>query len=90
VIAGERLDQTHLIETTSRWSPSRWRPCNGGAAVALVTYLGNLVSHGSGGSLPDLSGAVVLYSAGLPMTVLAFAYTTQLRLYVEERDRFHG
>lgn len=62
---------------------------NGGAAVAMLTYLGNLVSHGSKGVVPpNMVPALLCYGAGLLATVVAFcvAYVTQLRLYKEERD----
>src|SRR5437879_1800360 len=58
---------------------------NGGAAVAVLTYLGNLATH-SGRDLPNIKPALLCYCGGLFATVLAFiaAYITQLRLYREE------
>ena len=66
---------------------------NGGAAVALLTYLGNLVSHGpTGGRLPNLTFPLLCYSIGLLLTILAFlaSYATRLALYNEEVARFYG
>lgn len=65
---------------------------NGGAAVALLTYAGNLVSHAPGAHMPHLKRALLCYCFGLFATVFAFmaAYFTQLRLYEEERDRHAG
>jgi hypothetical protein len=62
---------------------------NGGAAVAVLTYLGNLASHSPApASLPAIKPALLWYCGGLLATVLAFivAYLTQLRLYNEEID----
>jgi hypothetical protein len=63
---------------------------NGGACVALLTYIG----HGGG---PAHAGgwsiaALVCWSMGLVLTILAFivAYVTQLKLFQEERDRAQG
>jgi hypothetical protein len=66
---------------------------NGGAAVGVLTYLGNLASHSpTSVRLPEIRPALLCYSAGLVATVLAFiaAYLTQLRLYGEERSRHGG
>ena len=60
---------------------------NGGAAVAVLTYLGNLASRSSApAQLPVIRPALLWYCAGLAATVLGFivAYLTQLRLYAEE------
>ena len=60
---------------------------NGGAAVALVAYLGNLASHSSHRRIPNMTCALAFFSSGLFLTVLAFiaSYFTQLRLYNEDR-----
>jgi hypothetical protein len=66
---------------------------NGGAAVAVLTYLGNLVSHTTaGGHSPDLKCALQWYCGGLFATTVAFvlAYVTQLALYNEEIKTRHG
>ena len=66
---------------------------NGGAAVAVLTYLGNLVSRaGPGLSPPDMTPALHWYSSGLAATVFAFiaAYLTQLILFFEEKRRRGG
>jgi hypothetical protein len=64
---------------------------NGGAAIAILTYVGNLVSRQQG-HLPDIKVALWSYSGGVAATTLAFifAYVTQLRLFIEERDRRGG
>lgn len=64
---------------------------NGGAAVAVLTYLGNLAGK-PGAHLPDLKPTLLWYSGGLFATIFAFviAYVSQLRLFVEERARHSG
>src|SRR5690348_3532587 len=59
---------------------------NGGAAVAVLTYLGNLAARGPSGKLPDLKAALIWYCAGLVAAVVAFlvAYLAQFRLFNEE------
>jgi len=61
---------------------------NGGAAVALLAYLGN-VAHNPGLHPPDLINALRCFCGGLFVTLLAviFAYLTQLKLYNEERAK---
>ena len=62
---------------------------NGGAAVAVLTYLGNLASRSPvPAHIPEIKPALYSYCGGLLATVLTFlvAYLTQLRLYYEERD----
>jgi ABC-type Fe3+-siderophore transport system permease subunit len=91
-------NQTHLTETykslitISVEALKMLALANGGAAVALLTYLGNLLSHGPSGRLPNLTGPLICYSVGLLLTVLAFlaAYITQLMLYGEEVARISG
>jgi hypothetical protein len=60
---------------------------NGGAAVAVLTYLGNLASRSPvPAHVPTIKPALLWYCAGLAATVFAFivAYLTQFRLYSEE------
>jgi len=59
---------------------------NGGAAVALLAYLGNLTSREPARSLPNMTWALVSFAFGLFVTVIAFivAYLTQLQLYNED------
>jgi hypothetical protein len=60
---------------------------NGGAAVAVLAYLGNLAAKSS--TLPDIKNAMLCFAGGVLTAALAFlaAYFTQLRLYYEERER---
>jgi hypothetical protein len=62
---------------------------NGGAAVAILAYLGSLASRGSAAHLPDVKNALLCFAGGVFATALAFivAYFTQLQLYYEERAR---
>jgi hypothetical protein len=66
---------------------------NGGAAVALLAYLGNFAAHASSGEHPPhLIHALSWFASGLLVTTLTMvvAYLTQLRLYYEERARHLG
>jgi hypothetical protein len=65
---------------------------NGGAAVAILAYLGSIASHPTTAPVPHIRSALICYSLGLLLTVLAFitAYLTQLRLYGEEVSRASG
>ena len=56
---------------------------NGGAAVALLAYLGNIA--GKGASAPDMRCPMAAFLAGLVSCGLAmlFAYLTQLKLLNE-------
>ena len=44
---------------------------NGGAAVAILAYLGNLV-HGSGAHLPDMKNALLCFSLGVSTAAVTF------------------
>jgi hypothetical protein len=60
---------------------------NGGAAVAVLTYLGNLASRSPAPAhVPTIKPALLWYCGGLVATVVAFivAYLSQLALYNEE------
>jgi len=59
---------------------------NGGAAVAVLTYLGNLVGRSSPQHPIHITPAILCYCGGLLAAVLAlmFSYLVQLRLYNEE------
>jgi uncharacterized membrane protein YidH (DUF202 family) len=61
---------------------------NGGAAVAVLAYLGNIRSTHAALMTPALR----YFCIGLFWVILAliFAYLTQLRLYNEERARHNG
>jgi hypothetical protein len=63
---------------------------NGGAAVAILAYLGNLASHPVA-HLPNMKNALLCFAGGVFTTALAFiaAYFTQFRLYYEERCASH-
>lgn len=65
---------------------------NGGAAVALISFCGNLASKGLPMLLAGFKSALFWYCGGLASTMLAFivAYFAQLRLYGEERRRHEG
>jgi hypothetical protein len=59
---------------------------NGGAAVAVLTYLGNLASKPAAPCiLPDIQWPQIAYGSGVFTVGLAFAlaYSTQLVLYGE-------
>jgi hypothetical protein len=60
---------------------------NGGAAVALLAYLGNVAEKSA--TPPDMFLPMVGYAGGLLFCGLAFAssYLTQLRLYQESMGR---
>jgi preprotein translocase subunit SecY len=62
---------------------------NGGAAIALLAYLGNFVAHAPDQHPPHLADALSWFGTGLLATVgtVLFAYLTQLQLYNEERRR---
>jgi cobalamin synthase len=62
---------------------------NGGAAVAILTFCGNLASHGLSSQLASFKPALIWYCLGLAATVLTFlvVYHTQLQLYAEESER---
>jgi hypothetical protein len=66
---------------------------NGGAAIAILTYVGNLaVRQPPPTNLPHIKCALLCYCGGVAASTLAFifAYGTQLRLFIEERDRRGG
>ena len=58
---------------------------NGGAAVALLAYLGNVISKGPENLVPDMSTAMFWFVAGLMCSglLIAAAYLTQLSLFNE-------
>jgi uncharacterized membrane protein YidH (DUF202 family) len=62
---------------------------NGGAAVAILAYLGSLASHSPSVHLPSMKSALLCFAVGVLAAAVAFivAYFTQLRLYSEERAR---
>jgi hypothetical protein len=63
---------------------------NGGAAVAILAYLGNLPSHAyPAAHQPNMRNALLRFSVGVLTAAVTFlvAYLTQLRLYYEERAR---
>jgi hypothetical protein len=56
---------------------------NGGAAVAILAYLGSLASHASPGAhQPNMKNALLCFSLGVLTAAMTFlvAYLTQLRL----------
>jgi hypothetical protein len=60
---------------------------NGGAAVAILAYLGNVV--GKGGIAPDMRFPMAAFLTGLTFcgTAMFFAYLTQLKLLNERQNR---
>jgi hypothetical protein len=63
---------------------------NGGAAVAVLTYLGHLAKKGAASqALPDTRCALLLFALGLLAALLAFivAYIAQSRLHLEHVQR---
>jgi hypothetical protein len=63
---------------------------NGGAAVAILAYLGNVV--GKGGAVPDMRFSMAAFLSGLVACGFAmfFAYLTQLFLLNETAERSSG
>jgi hypothetical protein len=62
---------------------------NGGAAVAILTFCGNISAKGDSSYLGNFKPSLFWYCGGLASTMVAFivAYLTQLRLYHEEKRR---
>src|SRR3990170_387884 len=60
---------------------------NGGAAVGLLAYLGNVA--GKTAAVPDMRFSIGCYLLGLVLTGFAFvfSYRTQLRLFNELMER---
>jgi hypothetical protein len=65
---------------------------NGGAAVAILAYLGNIAGHAPTAPQPDMVRPLVWFSAGLLAAAVTFivAYHTQLLLFEEESDKVDG
>jgi hypothetical protein len=66
---------------------------NGGAAIAILTYLGNLLARASSPQpVPHIGWALVWYCGGLFGAVLAFilSYLVQLQLYQEDVAQSSG
>jgi hypothetical protein len=65
---------------------------NGGAAVAILAYLGSLASRSPSVHLPNIKSALMWFAGGVLTAAVdfTFAYFTQLRLYQEERARHSG
>jgi hypothetical protein len=63
---------------------------NGGAAVAVLTYVGNAQRQNA--HIADLMPAIFWYCGGLIATTLAFivGYVTELKLYNEALTRIEG
>ena len=62
---------------------------NGGAAVAILAYLGNIAGHAPTAPQPDMIRPLAWFSTGLLAAAITFivAYHTQLLLFQEESDR---
>jgi hypothetical protein len=63
---------------------------NGGAAIAVLTYLGNLATHNH--SIPNIKPTILWYCIGLTAAALAFVvgYITELRLWEELNRKARG
>lgn len=89
-------DNQHFIETYKSLitiSIEAFKFCalsNGGAAVALLAYLGNVA--GKGGTASDMRCAMGAFLLGLFACGVAmlFSYLTQLRLLNESAQRTNG
>jgi hypothetical protein len=46
---------------------------NGGAAVAILAYLGNIAGHASAAHQPNMVRPLVWFSAGLLVTAITFS-----------------
>ncbi len=59
---------------------------NGGAVIALLTFLGNLLKNNNGSVAINMSLPMGLFLAGIVVAGIAYitAYVTQLRLYNEK------
>jgi hypothetical protein len=65
---------------------------NGGAAVAILAYLGNIAGHAPTVPQPDMIGPLAWFCAGLLAAAITFivAYQTQLLLFQEESEKADG
>ncbi|MGA3309845.1 MAG: hypothetical protein ABSD08_14695 [Xanthobacteraceae bacterium] len=65
---------------------------NGGAAVAVLTYLGNLSAHSTTPRHFNITPAILCYCGGLFAALFAFmfAYLVQLQLFKEESVLYVG
>jgi|JI8StandDraft_1071087.scaffolds.fasta_scaffold154596_2 hypothetical protein len=88
----DKLADDHWLETYKSLillSVEGFKFCaliNGGAAVAILAYLGNIV--GKGAAAPDMRYAMAFFLGGLGACGLAmlFAYLTQLELLNERAE----
>jgi len=65
---------------------------NGGAAVAILAYLGNIAGHAPTVPQPDMICPLAWFCAGLLAAAITFifAHWTQLLLFQEESDKADG
>jgi hypothetical protein len=65
---------------------------NGGAAIGILTYLGNTLSHGLPVVGANIKTSILWYCAGLASATLAFifGYLTELTLWGELQRRAAG
>jgi hypothetical protein len=59
---------------------------NGGAAIGILTFVGNLAARGQVETVPRVGTSLLCFCGGLVCALLAFmaSYLTQLQLYNEE------
>ena len=92
--SGEEFLNEHALETyksliqISLQSMKLLALLNGGAAVALLAYLGNIA--GKGAASPNMRGPMTCYLIGLVLCGLTFmvGYLTQFSLYNEDIGDF--
>ena len=88
----------HLEETYKGLVPSSIEAIkmlalvNGGAAVAILAYLGNIAGHAPTVPQPDMICPLAWFCAGLLAAAITFifAHWTQLLLFQEESDKADG
>lgn len=91
----DELNREHLLETYRSMVTNGAAALkgviivNGGSAVALLAFIGNVWQHRKLGEIPSVTLPMTLFIIGLFLGIFAFgsAYVTQFLLYQEERGR---